>query len=61
MAKKKRLTNKQKKLNAEVKKELQEKGVIPPDKPKLNRKQFIEEAKAECTAGTKSALYGMCT
>lgn len=47
MAKKKRLTNKQKKLNAEVKKELQEKGVIPPDKPKLNRKQFIEEAKAE--------------
>ncbi len=47
VAKKKRLTNKQKKLNAEVKKELQEKGVIPPDKPKLNRKQFIEEAKAE--------------
>lgn len=47
MAKKKRLTNKQKKLNAEVKKELQEKGVIPPDKPKLNRKQFIEEAKGE--------------
>ena len=47
MAKKKRLTNKEKKLNAEIKKELQEKGVIPPDKPKLNRKKFIEEASAE--------------
>lgn len=44
---KKRLTNRQKKLNAEAKKELQAKGVIPPDKPKLNRKKFIEEAKAE--------------
>lgn len=46
MAKKKRLTNKEKKLNAEIKRELQEKGVIPPDKPKLNRKRFIEEAVA---------------
>lgn len=44
---KKRLTNRQKKLNAEAKKELQAKGVIPPDKPKLNRKKFIEEAEAE--------------
>lgn len=44
---KKRLTNRQKKLNAEAKKELQAKGVIPPDKPKLNRKKFIEEANAE--------------
>lgn len=44
---KKKLTNRQKKLNAEAKKELQAKGVIPPDKPKLNRKKFIEKAKAE--------------
>ncbi|MCX4305252.1 MAG: hypothetical protein OSJ69_05555 [Acetatifactor sp.] len=47
MAKKKRLTNREKKLHAEAKKELQAKGVIPPDKPKLNRKKFIDEAKAE--------------
>ncbi len=56
MAKKKRLTNKEKKLNAEIKKELQEKGVIPPDKPKLNRKQFIEEAKAEWNSRDKECL-----
>lgn len=42
MAKKKRLTNKEKKLNAEAKKRLQEQGILPPDKPKLNRKKFIE-------------------
>lgn len=47
MAKKKRLTNKEKKLNAEAKKRLQEQGILPPDKPKLNRKKFIEEARTE--------------
>ena len=47
MAKQKRLTNKEKKLKAEIKRELQEKGCIPPDKPKLNRKKFIAEAKTE--------------
>lgn len=47
MAKKKRLTNKEKKLNAEAKKRLQEQGIFPPDKPKLNRKKFIEEARTE--------------
>lgn len=44
---KKKLTNREKKVRAEVKKELQAKGVIPPDKPKLNRKKFIEETLAE--------------
>lgn len=47
MEKKKRLTNKEKKLNAKVKKRLQEQGVLPPDKPKLNRKKFIDEAREE--------------
>lgn len=47
MAKKKRLTNKEKQTRAEVKKRLQEQGVLPPDKPKLNRKKFVEEAQAE--------------
>lgn len=46
-AKKKRLTQKEKKQNAEVKKELQEKGIIPPDKPRLNRKKFVDEAMKE--------------
>lgn len=43
----KRLTNREKKERAAAKKRLQDKGVLPPDKPKLNRKKFIEEAKAE--------------
>ncbi|MDE6232506.1 MAG: hypothetical protein K2M60_04060 [Lachnospiraceae bacterium] len=42
-ARKKRLTLKEKKHNAELKKELQEKGIIPPDKKKLNRKKFIDD------------------
>lgn len=46
-AKRKRLTQKEKKMNAEIKKELQEKGVIPPDKPRLNRKKFVDEAMEE--------------
>lgn len=45
--KKKCLTQKEKKQNAEIKKKLQEKGVIPPDKPKLNRKKFVDEAMKE--------------
>lgn len=45
--KRRKLTNKEKKANAEFKKAMQAKGIIPPDKPKLNRKKFIEEARAE--------------
>lgn len=43
----KRLTSREKKLRAQAKKRLQEEGIIPPDKPRLNRKKFIEEARAE--------------
>lgn len=46
-AKKKRLTQKEKKQNAQIKKELQEKGIIPPDKPRLNRKKFVDGAMEE--------------
>lgn len=34
----------EKRERARFKKEMQEKGIIPPDKPKLNRKKFIQEA-----------------
>ena len=47
MANHKRLTNREKKERAEFKKRMQEKGVLPPDKPKLNRKKFVEEARKE--------------
>ncbi len=46
-AKRKRMTNREKAENARIKKELQQRGIIPPDKPKLNRKKFIEEARQE--------------
>lgn len=41
--KKKRLTQAQKAANARIKKEFQEKGLIPPDKPRLNRKAFAAQ------------------
>ena len=43
-AKKKRMTQKEKDLNLAWKKEMQEKGILPPDKKRLNRRKFIEEA-----------------
>lgn len=46
-AKRKKMTNAQKRFNAQVKKDMQDKGILPPDKPKLNRKKFIEEARQE--------------
>lgn len=45
--KKKKLTQREKAFRAEAKKELQAKGVIPPDKPRLNRKKFAQETFAE--------------
>lgn len=50
MAKKKTMTKAQKAMNAKIKKQLQEDGVLLPDKPKLNRKKFIEEARQEWNA-----------
>lgn len=44
MAKKRTtLTVKEKKLNVQIRKELREEGILPPIKPKLNRKKFAEE------------------
>ena len=53
MAKRKKLTNREKQYHAQLKKEMQEKGVIPPDKPRLNRKRFIEEARISWMLRTK--------
>ena len=46
-AKKKPMTKAEKKFRAQVKADMQERGILPPDKPKLNRKKYIEEARAE--------------
>lgn len=50
MANGRKMTQKEKKVRAAAKRRLQEKGLIPPDKPRLNRKKFIEEAKQEWEA-----------
>lgn len=39
----KRMTQREKDNRARVKKELQAKGILPPDKPRLNRKKFAKE------------------
>ena len=46
-AKKKRLTQREKAERARIKKKFQEDGVLPPDKPRLNRKKFAREVLAE--------------
>lgn len=50
MKAKKKLTNAEKRRNAEIKKELQKEGIIPPDKQKLNREKFIKETEQEYNA-----------
>lgn len=57
MEKKKNLTAREKKQRAMFKRQMQEKGIFPPDKPKLNRKKFIEEARAEWNARSESYLW----
>lgn len=48
--KKKRLTQREKAERRAIKKKLQEDGLLPPDKPRLNRKKFARETWAEYEA-----------
>lgn len=43
----KKLTNREKKLNKEIKDEMRAKGFLPPAKSRLNRKKFLLETKNE--------------
>jgi len=45
--KKKRLTQREKAENAQFKKEMQQKGILPADKQRLNRKKFAAQVWAE--------------
>ena len=47
MSKPKRMTQREKKLRVEVRQELREKGLLPPVKPKLNRKKFAAQVNQE--------------
>ena len=48
--KRKRMTAREKRERAQVKKELQAKGILPQDKKPLNRKRYIKEAIREWDA-----------
>ena len=51
MAKKyKKMTQKEKAMNKKIRDELRADGVLPPVKPKLNRKKYVEEARKEWAA-----------
>ena len=52
--KKKRLTQRERAERAAAKKRLQARGVLPPDKPRLNRKKFARETWAEWEEFLKS-------
>lgn len=43
----KRITQKEKKERARIKKQLQADGILPPNKPRLNRRKFVEESRKE--------------
>ena len=47
---KKRLTQREKAERAALKKKFQAEGLIPPDKPRLNRRKFARETWAEFEA-----------
>lgn len=44
-------------MRADLKKDLQERGILPPNKPKLNRKRFIEETKKEWNERPQSCIW----
>lgn len=45
--KKRKMTQREKKLRADTKKRLQAEGVLPPDKKPLNRRKFAQEVREE--------------
>ena len=52
----KRMTNKEKAERAAIKKKLQADGILPPDKPRLNRRKFIDDTLGEFNAFRKKSL-----
>ena len=55
--KRKKLTNKEKAFKASIKKEMQKEGLLPPDKPKLNGKKYVEEAIEEWNRKEKKVFW----
>lgn len=59
--KNKKMTAKEKILRRETKKELQKKGILPPDKPRLNRKKFADEVFEERSKNGEVDLFDIYT
>lgn len=57
---KKKLTAREKKLRAEVKKDMQKEGLIAPDKKRLNRKKFISDAEKAFDESKDVHIYDPC-
>ena len=57
-AKRRQMTKREKKQRAKAKRELQEKGILPPDKPRMNRKKFIEDTLADWKKFSLESVYG---
>lgn len=47
------MTKKERAERAKIKKRMQANGILPPDKKKLNRRKFAEEARKEWNARDK--------
>lgn len=57
MTAKKKMNKSERKIRSDVKKDMQKKGLVPPDKPRLNRKKYIEEAKEEWNGKDGGVLW----
>ena len=57
MTAKKKMNKSERKIRSDVKKDMQKEGLVPPDKPRLNRKKYIEEAREEWN-GKDVEYYG---
>lgn len=53
------MTKREQKERRRIKKQLQEEGFLPPDKPRLNRKKFVEEAQAEWNKRPESYVWDL--
>lgn len=52
-----KMTAKEKKLRAQVRKELREDGILPPIKSPLNRRKFLNETQSEWEAREISQIW----
>lgn len=57
-SKKKPMTKAEKKFRSQIKKDMQERGILSPDKPKLNRKNILKKLEMSGTKKIMNAMFG---